>query len=115
MSVFNGVFNISIGLWRIGKKSFGRMKLLSFSTIDEVDIEFGGKPTKHLFVLVFENVGKDILSLCFGLVSHTTKKVLHIVGLLRQQQKRRLLRRTSKYSTTSWNLNSDKNGNFKPG
>lgn len=44
---------------------------------------------KPLYAVVFESVGKGILSLCFGAVLHMKRKGLVIFGFLRQSKRRK--------------------------
>jgi hypothetical protein len=64
------------------------MRLLLFFFIAVVVIGSGGHLMNYLFGVLFESVGKDILSSCSGVVFLMTRKVYVTVGFLRQNRRR---------------------------
>jgi hypothetical protein len=72
------------------------MKLLLFFFIAVVVIGSGEQKTKDSSGVLFESVGKDILSLCSRVVSLIIRKDLVIVGFLKQSKRRNKQRKLSK-------------------
>ena len=80
MSDYNGAFPIDIGLLRIGRMSYGPMRLLWFCSIEEEAIGSGVLKMKLFLEAIFENVGRAVLNLCFGGAFLMIRKVLAIAG-----------------------------------
>jgi hypothetical protein len=69
--------------------SFGQTRQVYNGEGKGVECESGVQETKHIMSIVFDEGGSVSSNLCFGLVSHTTKKVLVMFGRKRRQQRRR--------------------------
>jgi len=73
---------------KIGNVLFSQMKLLLFFFIAVAVIRSGGHQMNDLFETLFVNDGKDILSLCFGVVFRTIKRAPIIISFRKQRKKK---------------------------